>query len=64
MPLYVYKCASCGKVKELQQPYDIEERVEPVCHECREEMVRVWLPTHFHFKGGGFYATDKNKAAG
>lgn len=64
MPMYVYKCSQCGKVKELHQPYDVEQRTEPVCHECREEMTRVWLPVGVHFKGDGWYATDKNKSAG
>jgi len=63
MPTYVYKCSQCGKVIEMRQPYDVEEREEPVCSECRELMERVWLPVGVHFKGGGWYATDKNKAA-
>jgi putative FmdB family regulatory protein len=58
MPTYVYQCAQCGKVVELYQPYDVEQRIEPVCSECREEMVRVWLPVEVHFKGRGFYKTD------
>ena len=64
MPTYVYKCSQCGKVIEMRQSYNVEEREEPVCHECRELMERVWLPVGVHFKGDGWYATDNNKAAG
>jgi putative FmdB family regulatory protein len=63
MPTYVYACAQCGKRVELYQPYDVEQRIEPTCQECRELMERVWLPVGVHFKGQGWYQTDKHKAA-
>lgn len=58
MPTYVYHCNTCGKHLEVYQSFDVEQRTEPTCAECRELMERVWLPVEVHFKGQGWYKTD------
>ena len=53
MPIYIYKCEKCGKVKEVMQSYD----AMIMC--CDKPMVRQ-MPTSvgIKFKGGGWYVTD------
>ena len=59
MPTYTYQCAWCGSSKEIFRSYDIGDAVEPKCEKCNVEMMRVFQPTPVHFKGEGFYVTDK-----
>lgn len=59
MPVYTYQCASCGAEKEVFRSYDVGDIVEPKCEKCNVEMMRVFKPTPVHFKGHGYYVTDK-----
>lgn len=60
MPLYVFKCTSCGKEQEVMQKYDAPP---PVCDndECLSKqgvtsaMIRQLGNTSFQLKGGGWY---------
>jgi putative FmdB family regulatory protein len=59
MPLYEYKCASCGKTFEVIQKFADEPlTVHP---ECGGEVVRLFSAPAFHLKGTGWYATDYAK---
>jgi putative FmdB family regulatory protein len=59
MPLYEYKCASCGKTFEVIQKFADEPlKVHP---ECGGEVVRLFSAPAFHLKGTGWYATDYAK---
>lgn len=59
MPLYEYKCASCGKTLEVIQKFADEPlKVHP---ECGGEVVRLFSAPAFHLKGTGWYATDYAK---
>jgi putative FmdB family regulatory protein len=59
MPLYEYKCASCGKTFEVIQKFADEPlRIHP---ECGGEVVRLISAPAFHLKGTGWYATDYAK---
>lgn len=59
MPLYEYKCGSCGKTFEVIQKFSDEPlKVHP---ECGGEVVRLFSAPAFHLKGTGWYATDYAK---
>jgi putative FmdB family regulatory protein len=64
VPLYEYKCLSCGQ---------LSERIESVsgphlkkCPHCRGKVERLLSPPAIQFKGSGWYVTDyagKSKGA-
>lgn len=60
MPIYVYRCPSCGMKKEVLQSYS---ESAPFCGVCNIFMTKqVTAAAGFKFKGSGFYQTDfKNK---
>src|SRR5580692_3686741 len=59
MPLYEYKCGSCGKTFEVIQKFADEPlKIHP---ECGGEVVRLFSAPAFHLKGTGWYATDYGK---
>jgi len=58
MPVYSYSCDDCELVTQMVRP--IADRDIPVtCLECNQIMRRIIEATPVHFKGSGFYATDK-----
>lgn len=59
MPLYDYKCQSCGKVAEVRHGFN-EAYTEP-CAACGGKLARVFNPAPIVFKGSGFYVTDSRK---
>src|SRR5579863_7089989 len=62
MPLYEYKCGSCGKTFEVIQKFADEPlKIHP---ECGGEVVRLFSAPAFHLKGTGWYATDYGKGNG
>jgi putative FmdB family regulatory protein len=63
MPIYTYRCESCGVQFDRRQKFD-EEPLR-VCPECQTETLRkVYLPVGIVFKGSGFYATDNRSPSG
>lgn len=63
MPLYAYKCESCGhQFDKFQHFVDDPLRVCPVCQE--EALRKVYSPVGIVFKGKGFYATDNRSPSG
>jgi putative FmdB family regulatory protein len=62
MPLYEYKCESCGKTFEVIQKFADEPlNVHP---ECGGKVERLISAPAFHLKGTGWYATDYAKSNG
>jgi putative FmdB family regulatory protein len=59
VPLYDYKCSSCGNHYELREGFDAPAR-QP-CPKCGNEAKRVLHPPPIVFKGSGFYITDSKK---
>jgi len=51
MPLYEYKCDSCGKVVEVLQKHGAPP---PVCSQCKYEMERKVSVTSFSLQGDGW----------
>jgi putative FmdB family regulatory protein len=57
MPLYEYRCSSCGKTFELRLRIT-EDSTSPVLCSCGSEADRVYSAPAISFKGSGFYDTD------
>jgi putative FmdB family regulatory protein len=63
MPVYTYRCDSCGVQFERHQSF--HDTPLKTCPECRRKSLRkVITPTRIIFKGSGFYATDHRSASG
>jgi len=57
MPIYEYRCTSCGFQKEYLQK--INDPVMTVCPECEKRTFsKMITAAGFHLKGSGWYATD------
>ena len=57
MPIYEYRCSSCGFQKEYLQK--VSAPVMSVCPECNKETFSKMLTAAgFQLKGSGWYATD------
>jgi len=63
MPVYAYRCESCGVHFERQQSFS-----DPAlrrCPECNKNSLRKVIgPVGVVFKGSGFYATDNRSTSG
>ena len=63
MPVYTYRCESCGVQFERHQTF--HDAPLKTCPECRKKSLRkVITPTKIIFKGSGFYATDHKSSSG
>jgi putative FmdB family regulatory protein len=62
MPLYEYKCDSCGNVFEVREKFSDEPLV--VHENCGGRVERLISLSAFVFKGTGFYATDYARKGG
>src|SRR5512147_2967949 len=63
MPVYTYRCESCGVQFERHQSFS--DAPLKTCPECRKKSLRkVITPTKIVFKGSGFYATDHKSPSG
>ena len=63
MPVYTYRCDSCGVQFERRQSFT--DAPLKTCPECRKKSLRkVITPTKIIFKGSGFYATDHKSPSG
>jgi len=56
MPVYEYRCKSCGKTHEIEHGFHDERPTK--CPSCGGVLVRVFHPIGVVFKGSGFYKTD------
>jgi putative FmdB family regulatory protein len=57
MPIYEYRCSSCGFQKEhLQKVNDARLTVCPQCGQATYQ--KMLTSAGFHLKGSGWYATD------
>jgi len=63
MPIYAYKCASCGHAKDvLQKMSDAPLTTCPICG--AESFSKQLTAAGFQLKGSGWYATDFRGGAG
>ena len=57
MPIYEYRCSSCGFQKEYLQK--VTDPVLSVCPECgKSTFSKMLSAAGFQLKGSGWYATD------
>jgi putative FmdB family regulatory protein len=62
MPVYTYRCESCGVQFERHQFF--HDPPLKVCPECRKKSLKkVISPVRVVFKGSGFYSTDHRPSA-
>lgn len=59
MPIYQYRCESCGVSFERTQSFSDEPLQH--CPECDGNIHRVIQPVGIVFKGSGFYVTDNRR---
>ena len=61
MPIYEYRCSSCGHQQEFLQK--VSDAPVTVCTQCgKEAFEKMLTAAGFQLKGSGWYATDfKNK---
>jgi len=63
MPVYAYRCESCGVRFERQQSFS--DAPLKRCPECNKNSLRKVIgPVGVVFKGSGFYATDNRSTSG
>ncbi len=63
MPVYTYRCESCGVQFERNQKFSDTPLTR--CPECGKKSLRkVYTPVGIVFKGSGFYATDHRSPSG
>ena len=63
MPVYTYRCESCGVQFEKHQSF--HDAPLKICPECRKKSLKkVIAPVGVVFKGSGFYATDHKSPSG
>lgn len=61
MPIYEYRCESCGA--ELEKIQKISDPVLTLCPECGEErLVKLVSASGFRLSGSGWYETDFKKS--
>jgi putative FmdB family regulatory protein len=62
MPVYAYRCGSCGVQFERKQSFT--EAPLKICPECRKRTLKkVISPVGVVFKGSGFYSTDNRPSS-
>ena len=63
MPIYTYRCTSCGVRFDQQQKFSDPPLTR--CPECsKKTLQKVFQPVGIVFKGSGFYATDHRSPSG
>lgn len=63
MPIYAYKCASCGHAKDVLQK--ISDAPLTVCPACGEPaFTKQVTAAGFQLKGSGWYVTDFRSGSG
>jgi putative FmdB family regulatory protein len=56
VPIYGYRCSSCGHEFEIQQRMSDEPL--KLCPKCQGELTKILYPSGVIFKGSGYYSTD------
>lgn len=63
MPVYAYRCGTCGVQFDRQQKFSDQPLSR--CPECgKKSLHKVYAPVGIVFKGSGFYATDHHSPSG
>jgi putative FmdB family regulatory protein len=62
MPIYEYRCQSCGTVIEAIQKFDAKPLRK--CRECAGRLEKLISRTSFQLKGGGWFAQGYGSGGG
>ena len=63
MPIYTYRCSSCGVQFDRQQHFEDPPLVK--CPECgKRSLKKIYSPAGIIFKGSGWYSTDQRSPSG
>lgn len=63
MPVYTYRCGTCGVQFDQQQKFSDQPLTR--CPECGKKILhKVYAPVGIVFKGSGFYSTDHHSPSG
>jgi putative FmdB family regulatory protein len=62
MPLYEYRCETCGEVTEILQRHG--DAPATVCASCGGPLKKLVSAPAFQFKGSGWYVTDYARSGG
>ena len=62
MPLYEYRCKSCGHTFEVIQKFS--DRALRKCSECSGPLEKLVSRSSFQLKGGGWYINDYSSKSG
>jgi putative FmdB family regulatory protein len=57
MPRYDFYCADCQRESEVTRAFDDEKEI--LCESCLVPLRRKYSAPPVHFRGSGFYSTDK-----
>ena len=60
MPIYEYRCKSCGEEIEVIQKF--RDRPLRKCRSCSGRLEKLISRTAFQLKGGGWYAQGYSKS--
>jgi putative FmdB family regulatory protein len=60
MPVYEYRCKSCGETHEIEHGYNDDRPTK--CPTCGGQLIRVFHPIGVVFKGSGFHKNDYGKS--
>jgi putative FmdB family regulatory protein len=61
VPIYGYRCNSCGHQFEVYQR--MSDDAVQTCPNCQGKVSRVLYPSGVVFKGSGYYSTDYKDSA-
>ena len=61
MPIYEYRCKSCGDFEVMQR---ITDRALTRCPTCQRKVTKLISNTSFQLKGTGWYITDYGRGGG
>ena len=56
MPIYGYRCRSCGNELEVLQR--MSDPPLKTCPKCSGELAKIMYPAGVIYKGSGYYSTD------
>jgi putative FmdB family regulatory protein len=63
MPIYTYRCSSCGVQFDRQQHFEDAPLLK--CPECgKRSLKKIYSPAGIIFKGSGWYSTDHRSPSG
>jgi putative FmdB family regulatory protein len=62
MPLYEYRCRSCGQTVEVIQKFS-DDPIN-ICQSCGGSLERLLSAPAIQFKGTGWYITDYSRSNG